>query len=222
MPGNQEWNSCFSRLESLLKRPISQDEQDGLQAYVSHLLKWNKTYNLIGPSTVTTVLERHIVDSTPLLPLLPDHAKIADIGSGAGFPGLVLAILSKPPTQISLIESAGKKARFLQYIVNQLALSNRCTIFSERAEKHSLNKNNEYHFVVSRAVGTLSLLAKLSVDLLQPGGSCLALKGERSESEIIDFLKTPLKNSFELPIIIPVAEIPGATIIKLKKVSRET
>ena len=182
MVSNSEWQNCFIKLETIIKRPVSAHEQEQLKSYINHLLKWNKSYNLIGPSTVSSILDRHVIDSAPLLPLLQNNKTIADIGSGAGFPGLILAIFLKPPTQIDLIESAGKKARFLQYIVNQLGLSDRCNVYNERAEKHSLNKNNEYYFVVSRAVGTLSLLAKLSVGLLMPQGSCLALKGERSQA----------------------------------------
>jgi 16S rRNA (guanine527-N7)-methyltransferase len=222
MPSNQEWTDCFSRLESLLNRPLKELEKEQLERYVAYLIKWNKTYNLIGPSTVSTILERHIIDSTPLLPLLSPGKKIADIGSGAGFPGLVIAILSPPTTQIDLIESAGKKARFLTYIVNQLELSGRCQVFNLRAEQHSLNKNNEYYYVVSRAVGTLSLLAKLSVGLLMPQGSCLALKGERSQAEISEFLEGPHGSFYEAPEIIPVDTTAGATVIRLRKVSRGT
>jgi 16S rRNA (guanine527-N7)-methyltransferase len=222
MVSNPEWQNCFVKLESIIKRPILTDEQEQLKSYIDHLLKWNKSYNLIGPSTISSILDRHVIDSAPLLPLLQENKKIADIGSGAGFPGLILAILLKPPTQIDLIESAGKKARFLQYIVNQLGLGTRCKVYNERAEKHSLNKNNEYYFVVSRAVGTLSLLAKLSFDLLQPGGSILALKGERSQEEIKEFHASPFKILYEHPQISDVKEIKGANIIRLKKVPRET
>jgi 16S rRNA (guanine527-N7)-methyltransferase len=168
-----------------------------------------------------------VVDSAPLLPLLVSPPltptiHVADIGSGAGFPGIVLALLAPSSFRFSLIESAGKKARFLQHVVNRLGLKDRCHIYPERVEKHSLTKNNEYHFVVSRAVGTLSLLAELSLDLLQPGGHCLALKGLKSESEIKAFLATPLQSSFTVPTIIKLADPPGATIIQLTKVPRGT
>jgi 16S rRNA (guanine527-N7)-methyltransferase len=222
MVSNSEWQNCYLSLETILKRPISTKEKEQLKSYIDHLLKWNKSYNLIGPSTVSSILDRHVIDSAPLLPLLQKNKKIADIGSGAGFPGLILAILSDPSIQIDLIESAGKKARFLQYIVNQLGLGDRCNVYNERAEKLSLKNNNEYYFVVSRAVGTLTLLAKLSVDLLQPGGSILALKGERSEEEIQEFLASPLQDLYESPQVRKVEEIKGANIIILKKVSRET
>ncbi|MBF0194547.1 MAG: 16S rRNA (guanine(527)-N(7))-methyltransferase RsmG [Magnetococcales bacterium] len=219
---NNEWQNCFDKLETIIKRPITSQEQEQLKSYIDHLLKWNKSYNLIGPSTIPSILDRHVIDSAPLLPLLQNNKIIADIGSGAGFPGLILAIFLKQPAQINLIESAGKKARFLQYIVNQLDLKDRCNVYNERAEKHSLNKNNEYYFVVSRAVGTLSLLAKLSYDLLQPGGFVLALKGERSEEEIKDFLASPYNELYEKPLFSEIKEIGGANIVSLKKVSRET
>lgn len=229
MPNAHEWNRCFVKLEAIIKHPLSEVQKSNLLVYVEHLLKWNKTYNLIGPSTVETILDRHIVDSAPLLPLLSKSAepsnsvtKVADIGSGAGFPGLLLAILSASDLQIDLIESAGKKARFLSYMVNKLALNKRCRVFAERAEKIALTKNCEYHFVVSRAVGTLSLLARLSCGLLQTEGCCLALKGERAEQEIVDFSASKESKFFAEPVIIPITGIPGARIVSLKKVSRET
>jgi 16S rRNA (guanine527-N7)-methyltransferase len=222
MPSSKEWSTCFERLETIINRPLVANEEVNLQGYIGLLLKWNKNYNLIGPSTVPTVLERHVVDSTPLLPLITADKKIADIGSGAGFPGLILAILSQPPTQFNLIESAGKKARFLQHAINHLDLKDRCRVFEERAEKHVLKFSEDYYYVVSRAVGTLSLLAKLSHGMLQPGGSCLALKGEKSYAEIEEFLASTSRNYFELPEITTIESITGATIIRLKKVSRET
>ncbi|MBF0455782.1 MAG: 16S rRNA (guanine(527)-N(7))-methyltransferase RsmG [Magnetococcales bacterium] len=230
MPSNQEWRGCFAQLEKIIDQPINAAQQLQLQSYVGLLLKWNKTYNLIGPSTVSSILDRHIEDSAPLLPLLSHalpsspHAllNIADIGSGAGFPGLVLALLSPPGMRFDLIESAGKKARFLQYVVNNLSLADNCSVFNQRAEQHQMHHKDEYHFVVSRAVGTLSLLAQLAQPLLIPGGSVLALKGERSEEEIEAFLSTPFSGSFETPKLLPVESIPGATIIRLRKVSRGT
>ncbi|MBF0449073.1 MAG: 16S rRNA (guanine(527)-N(7))-methyltransferase RsmG [Magnetococcales bacterium] len=222
MPNPEEWSRCFTRLQRLTGQLIDSQQQLRLQRYVELLLKWNRTYNLIGPSTVSSILDRHIIDCAPLLPLLPAGSRIADIGSGAGLPGLVLAILSPPPSQISLIESVGKKTRFLSHVTHQLELDKNCVVYTQRAEQHAKQKINKYHFVVSRAVGTVSLLAKLSVDLLQPGGYCLALKGERSEHEVFEFLSTPQHLFFEKPEIIPIDDIPGATVVRIKKVPRET
>ncbi|MBF0359091.1 MAG: 16S rRNA (guanine(527)-N(7))-methyltransferase RsmG [Magnetococcales bacterium] len=222
MPSSKEWSACFSRLETIIKRPLITAEKANLQGYIELLLKWNRSYNLIGPSTVATVLERHVIDSAPLLPLISSGKKVADIGSGAGFPGLILAILSQPHTQINLVESSGKKVRFLQHAINHLDLQDRCRVFQERAEQHVLQFSGNYSYVVSRAVGTLSLLAKLSHGMLQPGGCCLALKGERSDAEVAEFLSGSFRSFFENPEIIDIELITGATVISLKKVSRET
>ncbi|MBF0438563.1 MAG: 16S rRNA (guanine(527)-N(7))-methyltransferase RsmG, partial [Magnetococcales bacterium] len=187
-----------------------------------HLLTWNQSFNLIGPSAISTLLNRHILDSITLTPYLKTPAKIADIGSGAGFPALILAILSNPSQQYHLYESSQKKSRFLNFIVEELQLNNRVTIHPKRAEEHS-SHSNTFDIVTSRALGSLQLIAKLSKHLLHPNGICLALKGRNVQEEINQFLNAPIAQFFNFPTLYNTPEkIGDGVIIQMQRVSRET
>ena len=99
--------------KALLGLGVSRETLPALGAYVDLLTKWQKAINLVGPATLQDAWARHIVDSAQLLPLLPAGAKrLADLGTGAGFPGLVLAAL-RPDLNVVLIESDARKAAFL-------------------------------------------------------------------------------------------------------------
>jgi 16S rRNA (guanine527-N7)-methyltransferase len=126
----------------------------------------------------------HVADSLTGLEVapLPEAARIADVGAGAGFPGLVLAI-ALPDAQVHLVESVGRKCEFMQRAIEAAAISN-ATVHNLRSEEWAAAEGREaYEAVTARAVGRLATLAELASPLLKPNGVLVAWKGKRDEDE---------------------------------------
>lgn len=155
-----------------------------LDRYVALLKKWQQAVNLISPTTISDIWNRHIVDSAQLYTCLPERAEIvADMGSGAGFPGLVLAILNKadnrPNRQVILIESDMKKSLFLKEIIRNLNLN--AVVLNQRIETVS---GVAADVITARALAPLEQLLKWGKPLMKKEAVCLFLKGENCDSEI--------------------------------------
>jgi 16S rRNA (guanine527-N7)-methyltransferase len=137
---------------------------------------------LLGPREIDRVWERHILNSAAVAELLDPDERIADIGSGAGLPGIPLA-LARPDLRLTLIEPLLRRSEFLREVVDDLRLD--VAIIRRRAEDRSEREQvGEMDAVVSRAVASLDKLTKWSVPLLRPDGRMVAIKGERAEQEI--------------------------------------
>lgn len=151
-----------------------------LEAYKAGLLDWNQRINLIAASTEASVATRHIQDSAQVAPLLPKApSSILDVGSGAGLPGLILAILA-PHHHYTLAEKVQKKAAFLSAMVKELKLEN-VTVHPARVE---LLRPNKYDVVTCRAWASLSDIIKLTRPLLSSKGCWCLLKGEAFQTEL--------------------------------------
>ncbi len=137
---------------------------------------------LIGPREADRLWDRHLLNSAALGELLGPGEQIADIGSGAGLPGIPLA-LARPDLRVTLIEPLLRRSEFLQEVVAELGLD--VTVVRGRAEEQAVRQRvGEMDAVVSRAVASLDKLAKWSMPLLRPGGRMLALKGQRATDEV--------------------------------------
>jgi len=156
-----------------------------LGTLIERLTAANAVMNLIGPDTLPDVWNRHILDSAQLLDLAPGAATWADLGAGAGFPGLVLAILLKDraDSHVWLIDSLGKRCRFLQEVVDALSL--RATVVNGRAEEQRIKVD----VVTARALAPMDRLLGYAQPYLQRGAQGLFLKGEKAEAELIDARK---------------------------------
>ncbi|MBF0214648.1 MAG: 16S rRNA (guanine(527)-N(7))-methyltransferase RsmG [Magnetococcales bacterium] len=218
---NHNWNDCFYQMERITSSTLNETIRNQLHHYVAQLLSWNQTYNLIGPAAVDNLLTRHILNALPLLPLLPECAKIADMGSGAGLPGVILAILSQPDRQFHLYEANQKKTRFLTFIVTELNLENRITIHKKRIEEPHPDSRS-YDVTISRALADMETIAKLSRFLLKPNGICLALKGRNVHEELLALQKSKQQQYFSSPMIHSDPDNPEGVIIQMQMVSRET
>jgi 16S rRNA (guanine527-N7)-methyltransferase len=156
-----------------------------LGTLVERLTAANAVMNLVGPDSLPDVWNRHIFDSAQLLDLAPDAATWADLGAGAGFPGLVLAILLKDraDSHVWLIDSLGKRCRFLQEVVEALSL--RATVVNGRAEAQRIKVD----VVTARALAPMDRLLAYAQPYLQRGAQGLFLKGEKAEAELIEARK---------------------------------
>ena len=155
-------------------------EQIGdLNRFLEMLAAGNAVMNLVGPATIPDFWNRHAWDSAQLLTLAPEAKTWADLGAGAGFPGLVLAILGKGREgfHVHLVESMAKRCRFLQLVVDELALS--ATVHNARAEDLALAVD----IVTARACAPLHRLLGYAKPLMRPGVTGLFLKGQDVASE---------------------------------------
>lgn len=158
----------------------SREQVADLERYRALLVEWNQKMNLVGASTLDAFWSRHAWDSAQLLELAPEAKVWADLGAGAGLPGVVLAILRKGSAgfHVHLVESMTKRCRFLQLVVDELALS--ATVHNARAEDLSLAVD----IVTARACAPLHRLLGYAKPLMKPGVTGLFLKGQDVASEL--------------------------------------
>lgn len=150
-----------------------------LTAHLDLLDDWNTRMNLTAIRERPAQLTKHVLDSLSVLPRLRGM-RIADVGSGAGFPGIPLAIVD-PGRHYTLIESTGKKCRFLEHVRDSLELGN-VEVVQARAEAH--RPETRYDTVVARAVGPVADLVRQAGPLVAGGGRLLAMKGRYPEEEL--------------------------------------
>jgi 16S rRNA (guanine527-N7)-methyltransferase len=171
--------------EALVKiaGPVSRETFSRLQRFVALFQRWNAVTNLVAASTVEDLWDRHILDSAQLAKLRPLSGRWVDLGSGGGFPGLVLAILGreKPGFHIDLVESNRKKTAFLQTASGELGLP--AAIHGRRIEQVH-EKIGQVDVVTSRALASLSDLLALSEPWLTKGATALFHKGREYRREI--------------------------------------
>ena len=147
--------------------------------YLALLLRWNRTYNLTAIRDPDAMVTRHLLDSLAMHPYVQPGA-LADLGTGPGLPGIPLAI-AKPELQVTLVESNGKKARFLREAVRQLKLGN-ARVAESRAE--ALAEPGAYTQITARALDTLEGILGVGGHLLAAHGRLLAMKGVHPAAEI--------------------------------------
>ena len=151
-----------------------------LLEYLALLVRWNRTYNLTAVREPGEMVVRHLLDSLAVVPHVRGIGTLADLGTGPGLPGIPLAI-ALPQLQVALVESNGKKARFLRQAVRTLGLDN-ASVHECRAEE--LDRPGEFDAITARALATLADIIAFGGHLPRPGGRLLALKGVRPDDEI--------------------------------------
>ena len=197
---------------SLAGSGVSRETQDRLAALLALVRRWNPVVNLVGRGDLAVLEHRHLADSLRLLPLLPPNLDRAiDLGSGGGFPGLVLAIASGVP--FSLIESDQRKAAFLAEAAMQLQAPVR--VVPRRIEDAGVDAAR---VVTARALASLPKLLTLAAPLLSEGGSCLFLKGRDVTIEI-DAAR--LEWEFECTLV-PGGTADGGAVLRVGNPVRRT
>jgi len=155
---------------------------DLAQRYAELLADTGVEWGLLGPHEIERIWERHLLNCGVVAELLEPGERVADIGSGAGLPGLALAI-AEPRLDVVLIESLLRRSEFLRMVVTELGLG--VEVLRGRAEDRAVRESaGGCDAVVSRAVAPLDKVARWSMALLRPGGRMLAIKGERAPAEL--------------------------------------
>lgn len=201
--------------EAVAAQRIFGDQLDLAKRYVEHLATSGIERGLIGPREVPRLWSRHVLNCAVVAELIDDGAKVADVGSGAGLPGLCLAI-ARPDLYLTLIEPLERRVTWLEEVVMDLGLSN-VEIIRSRAEA-AIGKV-ECTVVTARAVSALKTLAPLTIPLLGGEGELLAIKGRSAEEEIATAGKT-IRNlgGYETSVVMAgqdVLEEP-TTVVRVK------
>ncbi len=186
---------------------VSRETLVQLEVYHELLLKWQNKINLISPETASDAWQRHFIDSMQLHQYLSRQGSLVDLGSGAGFPGLVLAIMGVE--RVTLIESDRRKCIFMREIIRVLGLKN-VTVCNQRIENVT---NIKADFITARALASLDQLVKWSRPFLKPETVLLFAKGRQYQAEIdtCDFSK-----KISMDVFDSVTE-EGAKIIRLSQ-----
>jgi 16S rRNA (guanine527-N7)-methyltransferase len=204
--------SMHQRAAVLETLSVSRETEADLDIFVSLLLKWQATTNLIAPSTIPEIWTRHVLDSAQLMPLITEARDIVDLGSGAGFPGIVLALLLKKRggAQVHLVESNGRKASFLREAIRETGAA--AQVHHDRIETFTARFIDSVDVVTARALAPLNKLLELSRPLLRRGAVGLFQKGRGAEQELTDSRKS-WRIDAEL---IPSVTDPSARIIMVR------
>jgi 16S rRNA (guanine527-N7)-methyltransferase len=201
--------------EFLLNFNVSRESRLRLETYVQLLLTWQAKINLIGPSTVDDIWRRHIADGLQLRSLMEGGTRIvADLGSGAGVPGLVLALGYGLRTH--LYESNGKKVAFLREVIRQTKID--ATVHQVRLETLEQHLPEALpHYVTARALAPLAKLLLLSEPLLSRGATGLFHKGQDVDSELTEATKI-----WKIGALVrhPSLTDSKGTILEVKEISR--
>ncbi len=200
-------NNTFIKLTKQLNLNLTDEMLEKLNIYADYLLEYNQHTNLTAIKTKEEIYLKHFYDSLTLTKLVPNFAgNLLDIGTGAGFPGVVLAICF-PKLQVTLLDSNNKKITFLKKLIAKLNLNNIKIVYA-RAEEYTKNNKNTFDYITSRAVCELRVLEEISVSALKINKSLLVMKGHLEEeyeksltTQKALHLQLIKKIEFELPII---------------------
>jgi 16S rRNA (guanine527-N7)-methyltransferase len=176
--------SGFGPEEFAARTGVSRETLARLKAYADLLADWNARHNLVARSTLPDLWHRHMWDSAQLAPLIPENAStLADLGSGAGFPGLVLAVL-RPGLAVTLHEATTKKCAFLQAAADRMGIA--VTVANARIEDRP---PLPFDVVTARALAPLPQLLEYAHSFIKPNSVCLFLKGQNVGPELTEATK---------------------------------
>ncbi|WP_435737772.1 16S rRNA (guanine(527)-N(7))-methyltransferase RsmG [Cellulosimicrobium sp. PMB13] len=194
------------------------DAYPQVAAYAGRLESEGELRGLIGPREVPRIWDRHILNSAAVVPFLPERGLIADIGSGAGLPGIVIAAL-RPESTVYLVEPMERRCAWLTEIAEDLGLTN---VEVKRGRAEEFHGAFECDAVTSRAVASLDKLVRLSMPLVRPGGEMIVLKGRNVAQEVDPARKAIRKLKGSEPEIIDAPTLPGVESTTVVRIVRQT
>lgn len=180
----EDFKQYFSQLLKEIEIEIREEQMIQFYEYMKLLLEWNEKINLTAITEQREIILKHFVDCLTIQKYLKPEQKIVDIGTGAGFPGIPLAIMNETNNFV-LVDSLNKRINFLNEVKEKINLQNVVTIHS-RAEEFGQNKlyREKFDIAVSRAVANLSVLVEYLLPAVKVGGSVICMKGSQIDDEI--------------------------------------
>ncbi|MSQ14482.1 MAG: 16S rRNA (guanine(527)-N(7))-methyltransferase RsmG [Dehalococcoidia bacterium] len=212
--------------------PLNEKQLKSFGEYYAALYEWNKTMNLIAAVECQNILRKHFLDSLTVVrgmtanvsSAVNDETTLLDLGSGAGLPGLPLAI-AFPSLKVTLLEATRKKTRFLEHVVDRLGMAN-VDVVNGRAEEvaHDLGKREKYDYVTARGVAQLATLAEVMLPFCKMGGAAIAMKGGGIDEEVGRAMKAINDAGGRLEKVMPVDldEIARTTVLVILRKERPT
>jgi 16S rRNA (guanine527-N7)-methyltransferase len=185
-----------------------------LERYAELLATDGVALGLIGPREVPRLWERHLVNCALLGPLLPDSVSVADLGSGAGLPGLVLAI-ARPDLRVTLVEPMARRVAFLEEVCAELGLE---SVAIERTRAEHWKGQATFDAVTARALAPMARLLDWGMPLVGPGGSLLALKGRSAADELS--AAEPQLRRWRVSAKVLAMSVPGSEVSTVVRVVR--
>lgn len=192
------------------------DAYEGVARYAEMLREQGELRGLIGPREVPRIWERHILNSAAVVPYLPTSGSVADIGSGAGLPGVVVAVM-RPELEVILVEPMERRTTWLTEVVSELKLSN-VQVRRGRAEEY--HGAFEVDAVTARAVAALSKLVRMSMPLVRVGGEMVILKGRSVVEEVEPARKVLRKYGAGDPDLLEgttLESVESTTIVRVRR-----
>lgn len=196
---------------------FTEEQLNQFHEYMNLLLEWNEKINLTAITDPNEVILKHFMDSLTINKYIKENSTLADVGTGAGFPGIPLKIL-RPDLKITLVDSLNKRINFLNEVINKLNLVNIETVHS-RIEDFGKDKKyrESFDFVTARAVANLAVLSEYLLPIAKVGGQCVCMKGSSVEEELsngknaIKVLGGKIKNIDEF--VLPDSDMSRNVII---------
>src|SRR5699024_8586635 len=179
-----DWGECATRLDEGVRAlgvRVPKASRKIMIDYLRELTTWNATYNLTAVRDPLAMVTRHLLDCLAIVPFV-SGASLVDVGSGAGVPGVVLAI-ARPKLDVTVVEANRKKAAFLRHVRRRLALDN-VTVMQQRVENYS--PAARFDIVTCRAFASAAQTASLAGHLIAPGGRVLLMKGRAPGAELAE------------------------------------
>jgi len=210
--GSSEWKTLIISGAKLLGVDIN-DRHAGLFAlHALELLKWNQKINLTAITDAEEIAIKHFADSVAPANMIPDHARLLDIGSGGGFPGIVLKVIN-PSLKVTLIDASRKKVSFQKQVIRTLNLKD---IDAHHIRAEELAKTeNRFEVVICRAFSALDMFVSMAIPLLAEHGALIAMKGKISDTEMasVEKLAIPLNAALSIEkYTLPFAEADRAIL----------
>ena len=217
----EDFFKLIEEYSNQLQIKLNEKQKEQFYNYMKLLIEWNEKINLTAIVDPKEIVLKHFVDSLTISKYIKENRYIADVGTGAGFPGIPLKIL-RADIKVVLVDSLNKRIKFLDEVINKLELTNIKTIHS-RAEEFGQNKEyrEKFDIVTSRAVANLATLSEYLLPLAKIEGKCLCMKGPDIEEEIkngenaIEILGGTIENVYQFNL--PQSDIKR-TIIEIEKI----
>ena len=181
---NDDFKNKMIELSKKINIDITDEQLKKFYRYMDLLLEWNEKINLTAITETDEVILKHFIDSMTVFKYLVESKNIIDVGTGAGFPGIPIAIMNQNKN-ITLLDSLNKRINFLNEICNELKINNVKT-YHGRAEEFGHNKQHreKYDIAISRAVANMTTLVEYLIPFIKVGGRCICMKGNDIEEEL--------------------------------------